>query len=403
MIDQLILFLPAYSLLFWGVMFLCLKHKEGPQKLMTVILLISAISNIIYIYSFFYHSLSLEGKFAAQLFGDAFALLFLPLEIRFIRQISNERPLRWWNNLIFLIPVTYFLTAIIFHLSIGLDSSLWLIAHPVRLTGQNVLWNNPVSVFYYILQISYDLLFILQLLYFILYLIVRLIQYRQKLFNYYTDVRFQSNVHFFETVVTCLLLLIVIQFVIFYYPLNRPSFRWLFYITFLLYTISISVISYCTYQAKLEKQFLSEDTTTPTEEPEPVVNFTINPILNSKESNRDILLQRLDTLLMRDKIFLEKDLQLDIVASYLHTNRTYVSRLINEECRMSFSDFINTYRVRYAEQLMLSNPSLTQAVVSEASGFIHNSSFIRVFKHLEGCTPTQWLAREKENAVLKGL
>jgi AraC-like DNA-binding protein len=70
---------------------------------------------------------------------------------------------------------------------------------------------------------------------------------------------------------------------------------------------------------------------------------------------------------------------------------------------MSFSDFINTYRVRYAEQLMLSNPSLTQAVVSEASGFIHNSSFIRVFKHLEGCTPTQWLAREKENAVLKGL
>ena len=72
------------------------------------------------------------------------------------------------------------------------------------------------------------------------------------------------------------------------------------------------------------------------------------------------------------------------------TNRTYLSEYINSNYQKSFRDWIADMRIEYAKRLMKSNPKLKIQEVSEASGFLSLSHFIRTFSDKEGCSPSRW-------------
>ena len=76
----------------------------------------------------------------------------------------------------------------------------------------------------------------------------------------------------------------------------------------------------------------------------------------------------------------------------LETNRTYVSRLVNNTYNMSFSDYINTLRIDYAEQYLMHNRDAKQSDIATACGFPNASAFNNVFKKITGVTPKIWLA-----------
>jgi YesN/AraC family two-component response regulator len=78
------------------------------------------------------------------------------------------------------------------------------------------------------------------------------------------------------------------------------------------------------------------------------------------------------------------------VAELLHTNSTYVSACLNAQLGKSFPDFVNSYRVRYAQQLMREHPSMGYAQISEESGFSGENAFFRTFKAHTGVTPSAW-------------
>lgn len=78
------------------------------------------------------------------------------------------------------------------------------------------------------------------------------------------------------------------------------------------------------------------------------------------------------------------------LSDILHTNRTYLSEYIKTAHGMSFRDWITSLRIGYAKRLLVQNPELTIADLSEKSGFQSPSHFIRLFKENAGCTPTQW-------------
>ena len=46
--------------------------------------------------------------------------------------------------------------------------------------------------------------------------------------------------------------------------------------------------------------------------------------------------------------------------------------------------------------MLLREPGLRLDEVSEAVGFANESTFYRNFKNIEGCTPQQWLVRNKK-------
>ena len=86
------------------------------------------------------------------------------------------------------------------------------------------------------------------------------------------------------------------------------------------------------------------------------------------------------------------DLTVDTLASAVGFPAKKVSQVINESFAQNFFDYINTFRIREAERLMLESddPKLTVLEVMYASGFNSKSSFNTVFKQKTGVTPSSF-------------
>lgn len=98
-------------------------------------------------------------------------------------------------------------------------------------------------------------------------------------------------------------------------------------------------------------------------------------------------------LIDQDQIYLKNDLRLDEVAQLMYTNRAYVSKVIKNEYNCSFSSYINGKRIEFSMDLMRLDPSITQEIIAEKSGFINAQSYSRTFKKMVGTPPKEWQNR----------
>ena len=89
-----------------------------------------------------------------------------------------------------------------------------------------------------------------------------------------------------------------------------------------------------------------------------------------------------------DEHFAE-DLNLDDVASMAGFSKFHFSRLFKQFTNLSFYKYVNQQRISYAEEL-LANPDLSVTQIAIQSGFSSSSSFIRMFKQIKNCTPTDF-------------
>ena len=115
-------------------------------------------------------------------------------------------------------------------------------------------------------------------------------------------------------------------------------------------------------------------------------------------SNKD-LKEKLTGYMEKEKAYLDPNFRITTLCIKLYTNRTYLSNLINTEFEMSFSEFINQYRVKYAKELMTINPNSKYSInhFSEEAGFGSVSSFNRAFKQFEGITVGEYRKKLKMN------
>ena len=94
--------------------------------------------------------------------------------------------------------------------------------------------------------------------------------------------------------------------------------------------------------------------------------------------------------------YIQSGLTIKKLADMLQTNRTYLSEYIKTTYGASFRDWITGLRINYAKRLLAQYPRLTVADISERSGFLSPSHFIRLFKENSGCTPVKWRKTEAE-------
>lgn len=94
-----------------------------------------------------------------------------------------------------------------------------------------------------------------------------------------------------------------------------------------------------------------------------------------------------ERLVFERKAFLEPHLTVTEVARRLQTNKTYISRLVNETYGTPFPDLINTLRVRHAQEYRAQHPGARQQEIAAACGFSSVSFFSRVFKQVTGTPP----------------
>lgn len=124
----------------------------------------------------------------------------------------------------------------------------------------------------------------------------------------------------------------------------------------------------------------------------PVKNETeeIDKMDTKPDTSSDQLMQRICELMEDEKPYLSIDLKLTDVAAMLGTNRNVISSCINNQLKCSFSLFINSYRIKHAQELMHSQPDAKITEVWMASGFSSESSFFRAFKTITKLTPNEW-------------
>lgn len=106
----------------------------------------------------------------------------------------------------------------------------------------------------------------------------------------------------------------------------------------------------------------------------------------------NISVEQLNQLMKEAQLFKRSDLKITDVAHQLNTNRTYVSKIINDVNQTNFNDWVNGYRVEEAERLLKddSYSKLSMLEISEMSGFASISAFYRVFKEKTGLSPGKY-------------
>lgn len=102
------------------------------------------------------------------------------------------------------------------------------------------------------------------------------------------------------------------------------------------------------------------------------------------------LMQRICQLMEEKRLYLNPTLKMADIAVALGTSRTTISNCINSQRGCSFPQFVNTYRVAHAQELLRNQPDLKITEVSMSSGFSSEASFYRIFKSITGTTPTDW-------------
>ena len=103
--------------------------------------------------------------------------------------------------------------------------------------------------------------------------------------------------------------------------------------------------------------------------------------------------KELEQIMMDYKLYLNPDLSLKDLASYLELPANYVSQLLNLGFQKNFSEYVNTYRVNeFKERVLLEeNKGITIMAVAYDSGFNSKTVFNTFFKKIEGTTPNTYL------------
>lgn len=112
------------------------------------------------------------------------------------------------------------------------------------------------------------------------------------------------------------------------------------------------------------------------------------------EEQRGALFKRyaeeVNTWFEREKPYLNDDLRLTDLQRVFPISRSYLSQLFNKELGMSFSDYVNQFRIEESKRLMDAEPLASIQEIAERSGFHSISTFRRAFTKHTGIIPSEY-------------
>jgi AraC-like DNA-binding protein len=101
--------------------------------------------------------------------------------------------------------------------------------------------------------------------------------------------------------------------------------------------------------------------------------------------------EKLLAYMQLEKPYLNSDLTINQLSKELSTNSKYLSTIINQDFGVSFVQFINDYRIKEAQVILLENKHLTIEAQCQMVGFKSKSSFNAAFKKNTGMTPSTFI------------
>lgn len=103
------------------------------------------------------------------------------------------------------------------------------------------------------------------------------------------------------------------------------------------------------------------------------------------------LFEKIEKAVREDRVYTDNGISVDKLAELVGSNRSYVSRIINEYAGMSFNNYINSFRIDEAVSILSdihSDKSLNE--LSEELGYNTLSTFYRSFQKSIGVPPSKY-------------
>lgn len=110
-------------------------------------------------------------------------------------------------------------------------------------------------------------------------------------------------------------------------------------------------------------------------------------------SEKTAYLNQLKQLLEEEKLYLDPDIQLPLIAKRLSISQHLLSRIINEHTRQNFPTFINSFRIKAAKENLIQHPKQKILTIAFDVGFRSLSTFNASFKKHTGSSPSEYRRR----------
>ncbi|MEM7087707.1 MAG: helix-turn-helix domain-containing protein [Bacteroidota bacterium] len=111
-----------------------------------------------------------------------------------------------------------------------------------------------------------------------------------------------------------------------------------------------------------------------------------------RKDQRELYSKMITSVMETDRIFLNKNLRLVDLAHKTNATEHQLSQVLSEHFGMNFPEFINSYRIDMAKQLVI-DPNFnhyTIDAIAQEVGFKSKSSFYQSFKKFVGTTPSSY-------------
>ena len=357
----------AFSALFSLLLF-ARKQKQQEHWLLATIFFLITI-NCIYVFAFSNYSGS-APNFYIPIFSElnfAIPLLYGPLYLFYSKALTTEDYKFKKVNYVHFLPFVLFFIILL----VPLVSNLKL----------------PKTS-----QFGYPLIKLVLTPYYLFSVIILLNNYKKKLLEEYSY-EVEVNLIWLNWITIGGIILWLIGSVSYVYNLFVVDNRILLYdyytlsfLAFFLFALAfIAIRKTDLFSAEIAKRpKLKETVLQPTK-------VEAEPKSSTEESNKD--LEKLQSLMDSESPYLDPLLTLNKLSELAEIPAYRLTKILKTNLESSFYDYINTYRVKTVKEKMQSGEAKRLSILGIAyeSGFNSKASFNRVFKKIEGMTPTQYM------------
>ena len=188
--------------------------------------------------------------------------------------------------------------------------------------------------------------------------------------------------------------------------LIRQQRRFQLLLLLLLFAVGISTVVYILYRRKdkMYKQIVRQQYEFLKKEKkaaQPAMPGPTSPQTEKPSPDRDDhavrdaeLFARIEYLMQTEGVYRQNDLTIERLAERLDTNRTYISRAINQQAGKTFSSYVNSYRIDEAvRRLSDVDDDTPLKALAQTLGYNHLQTFYTSFQSAIGMPPSKY--REK--------
>ncbi|REC49006.1 helix-turn-helix domain-containing protein [Chryseobacterium pennipullorum] len=107
----------------------------------------------------------------------------------------------------------------------------------------------------------------------------------------------------------------------------------------------------------------------------------------------ETLFEKIEAIMNQNMLFKDTKLNLSRLSVVLDINSSYISKAIRYKEYPNFNTYLNIYRIDYVKKLLQETDfqKTTLMYVYTEAGFSNQSTFNRVFKQIEGITPSEYI------------